>query len=804
MRTFSLKIAIAAAIISFLLPMSNLSAGGKIPVPVWTTIQMHINTIGFDSVSHNILISQDPNIYYNKGTNFLMKMLVYNPETDTYSPILLNTQGCLNLMNNNSYGAAFLDNNSSRAYYSNPLDSNSLQRLFDFSWYDLRTGKYGYTTIPAISNDNSRAIFRHAGEICVLPATEADQPIYYYKMNGGDTVRIKDPNKLITKSNITMGYTALTSDSRYLLICNGTRTLYCYDLDSNCVYSVLKNLKVKGTFYDLSDYQNVTLTLYEKDHRVSINHREGAWDYINNVWDSTYTPVAKNEGVKVDVLPNGDSCIYKSGETKIYRVPFIDGKAVDSLRSVIYEEPNTTVNDTSFRFSNDYLLTIKRDTSLYNFTRNDSSVTAVINHYNCRFYDIRTGNIVNSLILTDSTNTPDPKYPSKKKVVACRNYGGGKALFMLQFAGKDYFTKGDTYDAGFKTFLYDVKSGKASDTLIVNYYKTDSLSLDEISKDGRIIAFAANQNFADHTSDEFRNTKYYRTLTGKMIAGKTYTPDSSAAARNNSYHWGNFIQQFYPIGSGQYVIRFLDEYYCRTEYGSSSVSNDNYFLISDDSVYSTFPNKNIISSLCHLNPSGSLLINHIGTNIYSDNYVVYKLHNGLRDSAEKFVKFSIPYCLYTSTPELEFISDSTVIIFKNIVVNIADSSNVFGYEYWLGSCRPIDDEYTIGEKNIVYRWEDTTTTSVAESFRKDASKCFFSIYPTPAGGFLNVKAEVQQPTEMLKGRIINMRGETVKTISSATPEFEINTSELPSGAYIISLENPELQRSEFRIFNILK
>ena len=70
MKTISIKIAIAAAIISFLLPMSKLSAGGKIPVPVWTTTQMNINTIGFDSVSHNILISQ------NTNTNIIMNLFI--------------------------------------------------------------------------------------------------------------------------------------------------------------------------------------------------------------------------------------------------------------------------------------------------------------------------------------------------------------------------------------------------------------------------------------------------------------------------------------------------------------------------------------------------------------------------------------------------------------------------------------------------------------------------------------------------------------------------------------------------------
>ena len=139
------------------------------------------------------------------------------------------------------------------------------------------------------------------------------------------------------------------------------------------------------------------------------------------------------------------------------------------------------------------------------------------------------------------------------------------------------------------------------------------------------------------------------------------------------------------------------------------------------------------------------------------------------------------------------------------VINIADKSNIYGYQYYVGFCTPIDENYFWGDFGIIYKWTEKDLSGVEAKPQSDANSCCFSIFPTPANNLLNVEiTSGENNYGGVKGKIIDMQGRTVKEIFSQSKNFEINTAEFPVGSYIIEIENPAYGRNEFRIFSIIR
>lgn len=831
----------ALSILILLAMPEIMTAAEKVPVFVWTPCKDRINKITVDPTSHNILLTQDV------ATELINKNGVYHANIIPLQRL--------------NYGKAISTSGYYLGYigkYGNPLKPSEPDTFFlNMLFYNLKNGKNrsfqtllknnnSSVTVLAKALNSTSALFRlNDTNTCYAYNADLDtlysfdnlkiDRLSYYELNGHLNALITSTNekgrllynvdcatgKIVqvpilmrgsytyNPTNIVFNKLYVSNDEKYLVIYDyhafldntpsGDLTLYSLNLDS---MSITRSYTFHKHWENGQTDGSVPADSFSNRDTCIFFNGYGGWNYITGDWNNKYihspepTPIPFNYPGVVDVI-NGDTTLLVMSDSNrtLGRVNWKDGAVVGDT-SIIYSEYDKDFNRDAriYRYGQNYILLYQssNDTAIVKSDTGDVSIDISVNKY--RFYNIRTGEIVSEFFNYSPVITQN--YDDYNLYGQIKHYDDDYAVFINTCPGESYM-KGNYDDYHINAYLFDIKKGIVTDTFLLFNNLTDSLRLCSISDDGKIFCYNRNRNITNDTTRLF--TLYFKRLDGRMI-GSYKKKNTDTDMYEDKKYSGQYSSEIMKIG--------VDRYFVKTIYSTIFFKMIAYYyeyaLVSHDSLmdlpasYKKFDKFD--EAVC--SPSGKYMLTL--TDQYTSEYQISDLNNG----CDSICSFRV----FPSGRRANFVTDSTLIFSPNafcspnVIINISNPKSLFGYAYWIGYATPIDEDYCIGENWYIYKWTDSNLVDVKQQPEKQNSSCSFSIFPTPANNVLNVKmnSESRQYPDKITGKIINMNGETVKTIQSASPEFEINTSDLPSGAYLIIIENPHLQRSEFRMFNILK
>lgn len=842
----------SALLTAFIIPQF-LFAAGKVPVPLWSPKRaLPIKKLLKSPDSRNTLIQEGDSIY---------KFLRFKTR-DSSAAELIALQG-ITEANIDNYGIGVLMgsskifdpefnsiNENRYQIYANFIDARRCHqdfRIFDFYRAPVckstSSKNYPYVVLSVIDPDTAYSyidnMYNDSISIIKFPliwigetklfsfgAVTADDgtlcPVFYAYQKKGIIYYTYNP----TTRSFKKIYFAKTP-----FISQMTRDGYILSFSYSGYYFSLKSINSR-TMTPITNsngndetefYMPAVLpyAVYEEQHIVKFNGIDGGWDYHTNEWDKNF--IAPNEtggdalsgsDWVLDVV-DGDSTVLEylnDGKNSIFRCEYKNSKITNNYNLIYSEDGNNWLDGKIFRIGDDYICSQQSNQFKYMLKRgNETSVIANAVKYYKYFYDIRTGKLTARYTFIDSSNSgvhPDTTLP----------WGDGTALIVTGYTGEKFFNNGGENDFGVRGIVFDYKHNIAIDTLYFTNYSEDSLKFNSFSGDKRLILYSDNRNIKNDSARQ--STFYLRTFDGQkqIVFG---APHKHHINTDNYYYMdikliSTYAYDFKRITDDLYKIG-LEYFYLCTSFSDNIVykSEDADYWYYKDSVYNNISDIplpidtalkdkiiKVLQGKYSISPSGKYLL-CTDTADGTINSTLYSIHGNEIDSSAEF-SFANPFAADSVQIKIELVSDSVIKYFGNYLLNISDPKNIFGSRYWVGDVTMIDNDYFIGEQNIIYKWTDSAYASVPRSAEILGSKCSFSIYPTPANDLLNVNANQIETSGFFTGKIVNLRGETMRIINSQSPEFSISTTDFPVGVYFIEIDNPQRGRTEFRMFNIVR